>query len=413
MMDALLGRLSTKRISRTKITHNQPSTIYQDDPGPQIRLVEDLVALIVQQGEGIWGRADFAHFSRVSPAWLPPVRRILYSSIELRSVRQWKLLTSSLASNSSLSPLIRRISVIQRLDKEVENMSSQAVSKAITALFAGISHVREVVMEGSIAVASLGEALSALPRPRLLLEIDVKGPPPGSAAQLPRMADKLLVWSSATPVKYIQHLTLRGVQLQIALPPSHRGFPPNLTHLCLEGATVSNIQSLTVYPPLQCLTISGTGIDLSDAADLARNIIGNVHNTITQLSISVNKESEPLQFDLFNDIGGWRFPQCDHLKSLRTDGIFYSRQAFVNITSACPALDDWQVHDSNIPHFVKSWNAWVGGGKMPALKKMKVSGLTGGIVSLYRERVLLEEDLKVELFEVAENAEIELICEDC
>ncbi|KAG8905420.1 hypothetical protein FRC00_013271 [Tulasnella sp. 408] len=307
-------------------------------------LVEDLVPLIIAAGEP-WPTSELARMARVSPSWKFPVEKMLYSSITLTSARQWPLLSRTLRTRLDLAKLVTRLH-FENDDVERVPRTLESALEGMEMLFRTLFRVTslKVGANAPFARASLLKAMEQLPNPMHLEELDIVGPYNGApvARNIPRMVDRSLIWTDSTPGKALKTLRLTNVHLTFRMPIDSRGFPPNLTSLYLNNATIPNLISLRVFPPLQSLEVVTTASRHLDPFSQIRPIAEATHETLEHISHTVTHEIQGVSWGIYQ----WpEFPLCPKLKTLETDTHLYGSEWFprFDMSQRLPALESWTV----------------------------------------------------------------------
>ncbi|KAG8854550.1 hypothetical protein FRB96_007420 [Tulasnella sp. 330] len=305
-----------------------------------VTLVEDLADLIVALGQP-WTSSELARLMLISPAWLHPTRKALYSSVILNSPRQWPLLTRTLRVNRDYAALLTRLSLDQPLP---DPPSSPSVTlfyalEELRSLFSYLIQLRYLRVSGSSGVAACMKALESLPNPDLLSELEISGPPIGARLTLPRMADRSLIWTDKTPSAGLTHLKLSNLLLTFRLPPATRGLPPNLTHLTLIDAEIPNVISLNTYPPnLTSLTVVTRTTRYMDPFAQVRSLVQNTRESLERFSHTMLHTVEG-PWGTYR----WVLPVCPKVKHLETDALLYGSRWFPNLEQSFPRLESWTV----------------------------------------------------------------------
>lgn len=311
--------------------------IYPTDPP---RLPEDLAENIVQVGEP-WLATDLTHLMLVSPRWVYPVRKALYSAVYLHSSpRQWSLLTRTLLDSPECAAYISRVS----LDEPPSRIS---LSPPSTTLYHALGDLRELFrcliglsslrVAGPSGVATCLKALEALPNPDLLTELDIIGPPFGTRMTLPRMADRSLIWTESTPSTGLTHLKLTNVLLTFRMPPASRGLPPSITHLTLHDAEIPNVISLTTFPnQLKSLTVLTRTTRYMDPFSQVRSLVEHTRQSLEHFSHTMEHTVEG-PWGVYR----WVMPVCPKMRTLETDALLYAPRWFPNMEAAFPKLESW------------------------------------------------------------------------
>ncbi|KAG9032905.1 hypothetical protein FRB95_000839 [Tulasnella sp. JGI-2019a] len=310
-------------------------------PNNPVKLPEDLVDLIVSLGEP-WTSADLACLMLVSPVWLYPVRKAMYSSVTLTSLRQWPLIADTLKVHREYAAMLTRLT----LDEPVRTSTSPPPTgtlfftlEHLRALFAHLIQLSYLRVSGSSGVAACMQALEKLPNPDLLRELDISGPPIGAHLTLPRMADRSLIWTEKTPSRGLTHLKLSNVLLTFRMHPTTRGLPPNLTHLTLIEAEIPNVISLTTYPPnLTFLTVVTRTTRYMDPFAQVRSLVQNTRESLEHFSHTMLHAAEG-PWGTYR----WVLPVCPKVKHLETDALLYGSRWFPNLTESFPNMETWTV----------------------------------------------------------------------
>ncbi|KAG8998077.1 hypothetical protein FRB90_012382 [Tulasnella sp. 427] len=315
-------------------------------------LVEDLVPLIIEAGEP-WSATDLSGMIRVSPAWRFPVERLLYSSVTLTAARQWPLLSRTLRTRSDLANILTHLH-IERDDGE--RLTLDSALDSLGTLFRTLQALGSLKIGANapFARASVLDALENLPRPTLLEELDIVGPSSvaPSSRNIPRMVDRSLIWTESTPGQALKTLRLTNVHLTFRMPLSSRGFPPNLTHLHLNNATIPNLVSLQNFPAeLRTLEVVTMASRHLDPFSQVRPIAEATCDTLERLSHTVVHEIQGISWGIYQ----WPdFPIFPRLKELETDGLLYGQEWFprFDIGERLPSLESWTVwgiHEDDRP----------------------------------------------------------------
>lgn len=305
-------------------------------------LIEDLVPIIIEVGQP-WASSDLVRLVRVSPAWQFPVERALYSSITLKSLVQWRLLTSTLRSRSSLTAFVRRIAFDDDPVTVLNDSSLDKAAQAMEELFSLLPRLVSLRVGGvgPYARSSFMAAMAYLPVPDRLEELEVDASLAlGSTSQVPRMADRNLIWTERTPSAGIRSLKLTNVHLTFRMPVDRRGLPPNLESLYMNNASIPNLISLRHYPPLKSLSIVTRAARLHDPFAAIKYIVTGTRDTIERVS-HIAIHGAPCSWEHYR----WIFPICPKLKYLETDEMMYSRTWFPNfdMDERMPSLEEWTI----------------------------------------------------------------------
>lgn len=315
-------------------------------------LVEDLVPLIIEAGQP-WSTSELARMVRVSPSWRFPVERLLYSSITLTSPRQWPLLSRTLRTRLDLAKLVTRLH-FKNDEAERKPRTLEDALESMETLFRTMFRLVSLKVGGQapFARASLLKAMEHLPNPMHLEELDIVGPPNGtplSRSPVPRMADRSLIWTGETPGQALKTLRLTNVHLTFRMPIDSRGFPPNLTSLYLNNASIPNLISLQFFPPLQSLVVVTLASRHLDPFSQIRPIAEAAQETLENISHTVVHEIQGVSWGIYQ----WPdFPLFPRLKTLETDMHLYGPEWFprFDMSQRLPALESWTVwgiHESD------------------------------------------------------------------
>lgn len=335
------------------IIHKTYPPIYPLEP---LRLTEDLVDVIVEVGAP-WRAADLARLMLVSPAWLHPTRKAMYSSVSLASTRQWSLIARTLHTRPECAEFLHTLLVeegrtdpdgapwgsTRRDSSPPRNPSMLPFTTSLVDLpdlFSLLPNLRHLSVSGPTGVASCMAALEALPNPLSLQSLSISGSPSMNTFQ--RMADRNLVWTERTPTTAITHLKLSKVLLTFRLPHRTRGLPPNLTHLELIDAEIPNIVSFTTYPAgLVSLKVVTRATRHMNPFAQVRPIVQHTRSTLELLSHTMIHG--PASSEAAWGTHRWRIPECPTIKTLETDGDLYAETWFPNLKEMFPALDRWTI----------------------------------------------------------------------
>ncbi|KAG8899754.1 hypothetical protein FRB99_006457 [Tulasnella sp. 403] len=304
----------------------------------EVRIVEDLVPLIVEQGEP-WEIADLARLTMVSSAWRYHVEKLLYTKVELKSRPQLLHFTRTLEARRDLARLV--------LSLRFEVVAPPDNTRAMQKLFKQLCRLESLRTSGSYGIISLMEALEQLPEPERLKELEVVGPPLDSRV-LPRMMDRTITWTEKMRCRNITSLSLSRVYLTFRMPPDARGFPPKLTSLCLEDAEVTNLVSLRHFPPLHSLTIVTPLVLYTDPFSQIRVILPHIRESIEELSHTMIR---PARFWAHATPPLWQMPLCPNLKLLETDARIYTSRYVMNLDDALPSVEVWTERNMESPGF--------------------------------------------------------------
>lgn len=335
------------------IVHKTYPSVY---PLESLKLTEDLVDLIVELGAP-WRAADLVRLMIVSPAWLHPTRKAMYSSVSLTSAHQWGLIARTLRARPECAEFLFALSVEEgrtdpngapwgstRRDSSPPrnpNISSFSTSLGdLPDLLSLLPNLHHLNVSGPTGVASSMAALEALPNPLSLQSLSISGSPSMNTFQ--RMADRNLVWTERTPTTAITHLKLSKVLLTFRLPHRTRGLPPNLTHLELIDAEIPNIVSFTTYPAglVSLRVVTRATRHLNPFAQV-RPIVQHTRATLELLSHTMIHG--PASNEAAWGTHRWRMPECPAVKTLETDGDLYAETWFPNLKEMFPALGTWTI----------------------------------------------------------------------
>ena len=319
-------------------------------------LVEDLVNLIIEQGQP-WQTADLVRLMRVSPIWKHPVEQALYAKVTLVSSEQWGLISRTLVSRPDLRDRVKCLVfddepwIGSATATELAMETAASNMQILFSLLPRLSSLR-VSGTGPFSRSSVLTAMEALPFPDTLEELEVIGPQ--VERYIPRMADKSLVWMESTPCRGLRKLSLQNVLLTFRLAPDVRGLPPNLTDLSLVNATIPNLISLRLFPPLKRLTVVTKASRHLDPFFQVRYIVPPVKDTLEEFSHTVDHEVQGA-WEHYR----WEMPVCPRLTVLETDADVYDRAWFpdsTTITSKLPNLKHWTIWNQPPPHTEPSIN---------------------------------------------------------
>ncbi|KAG8965965.1 hypothetical protein FRC03_012700 [Tulasnella sp. 419] len=312
----------------------------EDDVGP--KLVEDLVPIIISVGK--WSSSDLVTLARVSPAWLFPIRRLLYTRVRCSTMETLERFNNALKLNPSLSAhVIHFYMDFYVRSSGKSKIKEKHLANLMEELFHRFTNLKRLTVEGSIALSYFKSGLAKLPSSVALEELDVIGAlasAPGWVAH--RMSGRILTWTieDASVHKTLKSLTLGNISMSMALPPTSRGLPLALQKLTLHNAHISNPHAFTITSPLTHINIKH-GID---------DIISH-HEVVTSFMALLEKYSGTLEHLTYrtpyirNPIGDpssyqWICPQLPRLRVLHTDGVYFKFESPEMILHKCPQLEE-------------------------------------------------------------------------
>ncbi|THU94851.1 hypothetical protein K435DRAFT_667563 [Dendrothele bispora CBS 962.96] len=191
------------------------------------RLVDDLIPLILSASDHWWWR-DLLRLARISPAWLFHIRKRLYTTPVLYSLRSCSLLARTLSENPSLCPLIKGVELCP-------------ISEGTFLTAADMQSVRYILgLEGLVSltlggVFSIGAErfLNSLSYPESIVTLHINGSVRKDALSCPASLEWDDVLASRFPS--LQKLELSYLDLDITYP----SFP---YHLQLSELVLCDVQ---------------------------------------------------------------------------------------------------------------------------------------------------------------------------
>ncbi|KAG8965966.1 hypothetical protein FRC03_012701 [Tulasnella sp. 419] len=218
------------------------------------KLVEDLVPLIIAAGK--WTTYDLANMARISPAWLFPSRKALYSSLHCTTVEILRGLNKTLTRNPSLSEYIRHLRIeFQKVTRGSIGTDIVQLTSLVGELFSRLSQLKTLKVDGRVALEVFQEGLANLPPTAKLRDLKLgvkKGWNGGS-----RDGDSALLWTSGktSAVKSLKLLHLDGISMRVETPWEEKRLPRRLKHLKLRNSYINDPYGLPESFPLTRLEV--------------------------------------------------------------------------------------------------------------------------------------------------------------
>ena len=329
-------------------------------------LVDDLIPIILESNDHWWPR-DFQRLALVSPSWVTPVRKRLYSQPSLRSFQACRLFARSLLDNPDLLPYLRGVELRPVADgrRALDEQEMQSLRYIL-----GLKGLRSVILGGDLAICA-ERFLQTMTDTHTITSLHIDGhcvPEDEHAYAANPQFHTLpsLVWDDIVAFRFpfLRSLTLSNVSLTIY--PSVMDRPGTLERLALNNVDIvdGSLPDLCqgAWEHLRVLRVVGKStVEMDEHMRAMLEVCEGIEELHYE---AVDMSAHP---SIFDDDAPTPCPSLRRLCLSGFDANPHTLQAFVQ---ACPDLVDLAVLGRMVRIPPEDWTAFVKSGALGRLRRL-------------------------------------------
>ncbi|EPQ60893.1 hypothetical protein GLOTRDRAFT_124635 [Gloeophyllum trabeum ATCC 11539] len=325
------------------------------------RIVDDLIPLILDSNNH-WWPCDYLRLSLISPEWLAPVRKRLYTCPTIRSYRACTLLARTLSERPEYSALIREMDL--RPFAEYNSGGIACYDMESVKLLLGLDSLRSVTLGADLAVRA--ERFLSWINSTSLEELHVDGKQRRLGYGCSRYQQPAsLTWDHELCGRFTKLTSLRLSNIELHILPSASPIP-QLTELNVERVEVlvGHLHQLSSdWSSLRHLSIEARCT--SDFDRHIRLLLSHCGPSLESLHYDVRDVH--LDEAIFHD----SLVSCPALRELRLNGLDVNLGTLSSIGQRCGNLEQLSVEGRVVRVTSNEWAAFIGSGALPSLQHLK------------------------------------------
>lgn len=329
------------------------------------QFIDDLVYLILDSDDHWWPR-DLLRLARVSPAWLAPVRKRLYSCPSLRSFRTCGLLARSLSENPYLLNLIHGIDIQPSIGFNVDEGGLSDTEMASLRYLLSLGGLRSLTLGGELAVQA-ERFLHSLAHPDTIVELRIDGSAHSAGHSYLRCRKPAsLEWDEVVAFKFpnLRKLKLSNLELDILYPPMLYDLEVEELHLDQVDITSGHLPHIFYESWSSLRHLSVIARTASEYDEHMRLTLGCCGSNLESLHYEVvDARSEHILFDHDSTL-------LPSLRHLRLSGVDVHSQTLSIIQQTCPNLEDLFVIGRVVRVTSYDWTSFLNSGALPSLRHL-------------------------------------------
>ncbi|KAI0785987.1 hypothetical protein C8Q75DRAFT_735110 [Abortiporus biennis] len=199
------------------------------------RIIDDLIPVILETNDRHWWPRDLQRLALVSPGWLGPVRRRLYSCPTIHTFFTCRLLSRTLSNNPHLRLLVHGIDLRPASDLHqvvtAEDMSSLRYILSLPGL-------QSVVLGGHLAVCA-EQYLHMMPYAHSITSLSISGQQTsGDQTPLHQQHSSSLEWNEVIAFKFTNLKRLRLTNLSLTIAPPSLPYTMSIEDIAFDNVAV-------------------------------------------------------------------------------------------------------------------------------------------------------------------------------
>jgi hypothetical protein len=323
------------------------------------RLVDDLIPLVLESNDHWWPQ-DLLRLAQVSPAWLGPARRRLYTYPTLHSFHACSQLAKTLSDNPSLLPLVKSIDLCPMSGNGPAASQPGIKEGAGVRFILGLEGLESVTLGGYLAIGA-ERFLQTMGDPYAVKRLHIDG-----SLMVESLSSRpSLEWDESLAFKFqtLRTLRLTNIELDIIYPSIPYQLP--ICELVLDNITItSGFLSHLLHETLSLERLCVLSKSTSELDEHLRLVLATC---IIQT----------LEFEMQADIPSHHaiFSGDSHLPSLRIlrlNGVQIDRESLDAISQSCPNLEELSISGRMVNIQPRDWVGFIETGVLSSLRNLGV-----------------------------------------
>ncbi|KAG6845962.1 hypothetical protein H0H87_011010 [Tephrocybe sp. NHM501043] len=318
--------------------------------------VEDLVYMILESSDH-WWPADLVQLSRVSSAWLEPVRRRLFAEPSVLSFRSCARLAQALSANPSLVNLVKGIELrpMPGADRYISSQDRASLNSILAT--EGLLHI---TLGGLLSVRA-ERFLHRIADPQSISSVHIDG---SSMAHCLSPADcPSLEWDESIAFQFSGLKTLRLTNIELAVSTPSIPYQLQISHLHFDHVTITRgfiSQLLHETPTLSCLRVRTA--HASELDEQVRCVLDSCAVELLEFEADVEG---PLAHPIFDN-------NSSSLRTLRLVNVHVDIDTINLIEEHCRWLEDLSILGRTVTVLPREWISFIHSGKLIHLRSLQL-----------------------------------------